>query len=62
MSNEDLELLITLDFPWYAPEEDAFHPPQPESGVTHWPGQSSTLISRHGDGAEVVSSFTAQIW
>jgi hypothetical protein len=62
MSNEDLELLITLDYPWYAPDEDTFHP-QLESAVTHWPGQSSTLMSRHGDGAEVnVSSFTASIW
>ena len=25
MSNEDLELLLTLDFPWYAPDDDIFH-------------------------------------
>jgi hypothetical protein len=25
MSDEDLEVLITLDDPWYGPEEDIFH-------------------------------------
>ena len=25
MSDEDLEVLITLDDPWYGPEEDTFH-------------------------------------
>ena len=25
MSDEDLELLVTLDNPWYAPDEDIFH-------------------------------------
>lgn len=25
MSDEQLELLITLDYPWYAPDEDRFH-------------------------------------
>lgn len=60
MSDEDLELLITLDYPWYAPDEDTFHHSQLESAVTYWPGQSSTPMSRHGEGAEVnFSSFTA---
>ena len=25
MSDEDLEVLITLDDPWYGPDEDIFH-------------------------------------
>ena len=25
MSDEDLEVLITLDDPWYGPEDDVFH-------------------------------------
>jgi uncharacterized protein YneR len=25
MSDEDLEVLITLDDPWYGPDEDLFH-------------------------------------
>jgi hypothetical protein len=35
MSDEDLEVLVTLDDPWYGPEEDIFHHLQP---VTYWPG------------------------
>jgi len=30
MSDEDLEVLITLDDPWYGPDEDIFHRLQPE--------------------------------
>ena len=25
MSDEELEVLVTLDDPWYGPEEDTFH-------------------------------------
>ena len=25
MSEEELEILITLDYPWYAPDDDVFH-------------------------------------
>jgi hypothetical protein len=25
MSDQDLEVLITLDDPWYGPDEDVFH-------------------------------------
>ena len=35
MSDEDLEVLITLDDPWYGPDEDTFHHLQPD---TDWPG------------------------
>jgi hypothetical protein len=57
MKDEDLELLITLDYPWYAPDEDTFHHLQ--QAVTSWPGQSATLMNLHSDGAEgTASSFT----
>lgn len=36
MSDEDLEVLVTLDDPRYGPEEDIFHHLQ---RVTYWPGQ-----------------------
>jgi hypothetical protein len=29
MSDEELEVLITLDDPWYGPDEDTFHHLQP---------------------------------
>ena len=32
MSDEDLEVLVTLDDPWYGPDEDTFHHPD-----TDWP-------------------------
>jgi len=31
MSDEDLEVLVTLDDPWYGPDEDIFHHLQPDS-------------------------------
>jgi hypothetical protein len=34
MSNEELEVLITLDDPWYGPDEDTFHHLQSEVGDT----------------------------
>ena len=30
MSDEELEVLITLDDPWYGPDEDIFHDLQPD--------------------------------
>ena len=33
MSDEDLEVLITLDDPWYGPDEDTFHHLQQEDHV-----------------------------
>jgi hypothetical protein len=36
MSDEDLEVLITLDDPWYGPDEDTFHL-QPDSVSTTLP-------------------------
>jgi len=40
MSEEDLELLITLDDPEGAPEEDTFHHLATENNVEYW------LVSR----------------
>jgi hypothetical protein len=37
MSDEDLEVLVTLDDPWYGPDEDKFHHLQPD---TDWSSQS----------------------
>jgi hypothetical protein len=31
MSDEDLEVLLTLDDPWYGPDEDTFHHLQPDT-------------------------------
>lgn len=36
MSEQDLEILITLDDPWYGPEEDTFHRLQ---SATDWPSK-----------------------
>ena len=37
MSDEDLEVLITLDDPWYRPDEDIFHQLQPDAGSAYAP-------------------------
>jgi len=42
MSEEELELLITLDDPEDGPEEDTFHL-QAKNTLEHWPGQESQL-------------------
>lgn len=42
MSDEDLEVLVTLDDPWYGPDEDTFHHLQPD---TDWPETSGGLYS-----------------
>jgi|RhiMetStandDraft_4_1073278.scaffolds.fasta_scaffold2252778_1 hypothetical protein len=39
MSDQDLEVLITLDDPWYGPDEDTFHR-QSESVSTTLPNVS----------------------
>ena len=33
MSDEELEVLITLDDPWYGPDEDLFHNLQQEDHI-----------------------------
>lgn len=54
MRDEDLELLITLDYPWYAPDEDTFNHLQ--QVVTPWPGYSSSIMSGYRNAAEVAPS------
>jgi hypothetical protein len=39
MSEEDLELLITLDDPEEAPEEDTFNHPPTEDTLEYWLGK-----------------------
>ncbi len=46
MSDEDLEVLVTLDDPWYGPDEDIFHHLEP---VTYWPGQPFSINAQHND-------------
>ena len=41
MSDEELEVMITIDDPWYGPDEDIFHHLQP---VTYWPSQPFPII------------------
>ena len=41
MSDEDLEVLITLDDPWYGPDEDTFHHLQPN---TDWPEHNHEML------------------
>jgi hypothetical protein len=47
MSDEELEVLITIDDPWYGPEDDIFNHLQP---FTYWPDQSFPVSDR-SDGA-----------
>jgi hypothetical protein len=44
MSEEDLQLLITLDDPWNARECDTFYNRQAEKTVAYWPGRGETTI------------------
>ena len=41
MSDEELEVLITLDDPWYGPDEDTFHHLQPNPD---WPDSLRSSI------------------
>lgn len=53
MSEEDLELLITLDDPWDAQEEDTFNHLQAEH-IVAWPGQPFPETWRHDHQTEDV--------
>lgn len=46
MNDENLELLLTLDYPWYGPDEDIFHL-QLDHAAGYWPSLSfhSTFTS-----------------
>ncbi|HZJ47216.1 MAG TPA: hypothetical protein VFD63_25785 [Pyrinomonadaceae bacterium] len=51
MSEEDLEVLITLDDPVEDDEEDTFHHLQAEEYDSPWPGQPAHDEKRHGSPA-----------
>lgn len=53
MSEEDLQLLITLDDPWDAQEEDTFNHLQAEN-IVAWPGQPFPETELHDHRAEAV--------
>ncbi|HYY58210.1 MAG TPA: hypothetical protein VE842_12830 [Pyrinomonadaceae bacterium] len=53
MSEEELQLLITLDDPWDAQEEDTFNHLQAEH-IVAWPGQPFQATWRHDHRAEAV--------
>ncbi len=52
MSEEDLQLLITLDDPGNAEEGDTFSHLQAENTVAYWPGQPFPARGRHDHRAE----------
>jgi hypothetical protein len=52
MSEEDLQLLITLDDPGDAQEEDTFNHLQAENTIAFWPGQPFPARRRHDHRAE----------
>ena len=53
MSEEQLELMITLDYPWYADDVDTFHDFQPEDAITFWLDQRFPIKWRLDDGHEI---------
>jgi hypothetical protein len=53
LSEEDLQLLITLDDPWDAQEEDTFNHLQAEN-IVAWPGQPFPATGLHDHRAEAV--------
>ena len=58
MSEEELELLITLDDPVDAPEEDIFHHLQAKNNLEYWLGQRFSTGRRLDQRAEAVSDTT----
>jgi uncharacterized protein YifE (UPF0438 family) len=53
MSEEDLQLLVTLDDPWDAQEDDNFNHLQAEN-IVAWPGEPFPETGRHDHQAEAV--------
>ena len=53
MSEEDLQLLVTLDDPWDAQEEDNFNHLQAEK-IVAWPGEPFPATGRYDHRAEAV--------
>ena len=59
MSEEDLELLITLDDPGDGPEEDTFNHLQAENNLKYWLGQRFPAGCRLDQRPEAVSNNNA---
>ncbi|HEX8772606.1 MAG TPA: hypothetical protein VF735_03305 [Pyrinomonadaceae bacterium] len=53
MSEEDLQVLLTLDDPWDALEADTFNHLQAEQ-IVAWPGQLFPATGQHDHRAETV--------
>ena len=57
MSDEDLELLKTLDDPSYGPEEDAFHHDKDKNTVTYSSGSlSPTTVSDNHSAQDTIDN------
>ncbi len=61
MSEEDLELLVTLDDPWDAQEEDTFNHLQADH-IVAWPGKPFPATGRHDHRAEAVIDNAPTRW
>lgn len=62
MSEEDLQLLITLDDPWNAQECDTFNSRQAEHTVTYRPGQPDPTMGRHDHRAEdIIDNYSFKV-
>ena len=59
MSEEELQLLITLDDPGYAPEEDIFNHLQVKNNLEYWLGKRSPTWCRLDEQTETVSDNDA---
>ena len=57
MSEEDLELLVTLDDPDEAPDEDTFNHPPTDNTLEYWlgkpPGEGTEAIGQNKKKSEV---------
>ena len=58
MSEEDLELLVTLDDPWNAQECDTFNGRQAEHTHTHRPGQPDSTGGDTTTGQKTLLTIT----
>jgi hypothetical protein len=57
MSEDDLELLITLDDPGDAPEEDTFNHLQAENTLEYWLGQLFTTRGQQAEAANYNDAY-----
>ena len=54
MSEEELQLLITLDDPEYGPEEDTFNHLQAKNTLEYWLGQRCQLDAEAASGNDAI--------